>query len=96
MMRATEKNMQDSIMGRRDCNDDLREFFDDRMKGMYGSEYQLKFSSQIRDTSYRKEQRMMELIRSATLAGDKEKLKMLQQFGDTGFSDGKPLLFSWL
>lgn len=84
--------MQDSIMGRRDCNDELRDFFDDRMKSIYDSEYQLKFSSQIHDTSYRKEQRMMELIRSATLAGDKEKLKMLQEFGDTGISDGTNML----
>ena len=33
----------------------------------------------------KKEQRMIELIRSASIAGDKEKLKLLQEFSGPGF-----------
>jgi hypothetical protein len=87
MMRATEMNIQDSIMNRRDCNEELRDFFDQKLQGIYSSDYNLKFSSQPNDAHSKKEQRMIELIRSATIAGDKDKLKMLQEYGDNSLTD---------
>jgi hypothetical protein len=89
MMKATEKSVQEAIMGRKDCNEELRDFFDDKLRGMYTSDYTLKFSNQNNDTSIKKEQRMIDLIRSATLAGDKDKLKLLQEFGDSAITDSK-------
>lgn len=92
MMRATELNIQESIMSRRDCNEELRDFFDEKLQGIYSADYSLKFNSQNNDAHSRKEQRMIELIRSTTIAGDKEKLKMLQEFGEATFSDSNPQL----
>ena len=86
-------NIQESIMARRDCNEELRDFFDERLQGIYSSDYNLKFSSQTSDSHQKKEQRMIELIRSATIAGDKEKLKMLQEFGDSHLTDGMISLY---
>lgn len=89
MMKYTENTIQESIMGRRDCNEELRHFFDENMQNIYQYEfpitprqdYNLKFTAQVSEPTIRKEQRMIELIKHATLAGDKEKLKMLQEFG---------------
>lgn len=88
MMKVNVLNIQDTIMSRKDCQEELRNFFDEKLQGMYSADYNLKFSSQTNDAHYKKEQRMMELIRSATVTGDKEKLKMLQEYGESNISDG--------
>lgn len=89
MMRANELNIQEHIMNRRDCNEELRDFFDEKLQGIYSADYNLKFSSQTNDPHVKKEQRMIELIRSATIAGDKDKLKLLQEFGEATMTDSK-------
>lgn len=35
MMKYTEMTLQDNIMGKRDCNEELRDFFDQNMQNMY-------------------------------------------------------------
>jgi len=84
-MKYTESNIQEAIMGRKDCNEELRDFFDENMQKMYVNDYNQKFTSQVNEPILRKEQKIIELIKSATLAGDKEKLKILQEFGTPVF-----------
>ena len=38
MMKYTEMALQDNIMGRRDCNEELKDFFDKNMRDMYSQE----------------------------------------------------------
>ena len=83
MINFSETTVQRTILNRKDCTEELRDFFDSGLQTMYTPDYSLKFISQVAEPSLRKEQRLIELIKGAGMVDEQERLRILQEYGGT-------------